>query len=166
MVFERSACVKCHTTVDRDTPLAPSLRGVARGQKPEYLVESVLYPSKVIKTGFETERVTTRTGKGTHRPGQGRRQGAALVLNLDSEVRVRKADVESRAVQKVSLMPEGQEKLLSRQEFLDLTVYLASLRATDFIPQKRPLCLTRLQFGEPRPGFVLSLLEVGPERCL
>src|SRR5262249_10175526 len=63
MVFERNACVKCHVSVDRDVPLAPSLKGVARGQKADYLVESVLYPSKIIKTGFETEKVTTKKGR-------------------------------------------------------------------------------------------------------
>jgi putative heme-binding domain-containing protein len=127
LVFERSACVKCHTTVDRDTPLAPSLKGVSRGQKPDYLVESVLFPSKVIKTGFETERVTTKSGKVL--TGLVKDDGKSLrILNADSEVRLSKSDVESREVQKVSLMPEGQEKLISRQEFLDLIVYLASLR--------------------------------------
>ncbi len=127
MVFERSACVKCHTTVDRDTPRAPSLRGVARGQKPDYLVESVLYPSKVIKTGFETERVTTKAGKVL--TGLVKDDGKVLrILDADGEVRLRKSDVETREVQKVSLMPEGQEKQLSRNEFLDLIVYLSSLR--------------------------------------
>jgi putative heme-binding domain-containing protein len=100
---------------------------VARGQKPDYLVESVLYPSKVIKTGFETEEVTMKSGKVL--TGLVKDNGKSLrILNLDSEVTVLKSDVESRAVQKVSLMPDGQEKLMSRKEFLDLIVYLSSLR--------------------------------------
>lgn len=127
MVFERNACVKCHVTVDRDTPLAPSLKGVARGQKPDYLVESVLYPSKVIKTGFETEKVTTKKGKVL--TGLVKDDGKELrILDGDREVRLSKEEVDARAVQKVSLMPEGQEKLLSRTELLDLIAYLASLR--------------------------------------
>src|SRR5262249_3329515 len=44
-VFDRSACTKCHTTVTQDTPLAPSLKGIATAQKIDYLIESVLYPS-------------------------------------------------------------------------------------------------------------------------
>ena len=62
-VFERGACTKCHTSVNQNTPLAPSLQGIGKGQKPEYLVESVLFPSKIIKTGFETERIVTKSGK-------------------------------------------------------------------------------------------------------
>jgi len=127
MVFERNACVKCHTAVDRDTPLAPSLKEVARGQKTDYLVESVLYPSKVIKTGFETELVTTKKGKVL--TGLVKDDGKTLrILDGDREVKLDKAEVESRAVQKQSLMPEGQEKQMSRAEFLDLIAYLASLR--------------------------------------
>jgi putative membrane-bound dehydrogenase-like protein len=127
LVFERGACTKCHTAVNRDTPLAPSLKGVGKGQKPDYLAESVLYPSKIIKTGFETERIVTKSGKTL--TGLVKDQGSALrVLNLDGEVVIPKKDIEEREVQKISLMPEGQEKQLSRQEFLDLIVYLQSLR--------------------------------------
>ncbi len=127
LVFERNACAKCHTAVDRDTPLAPSLKEVARGQKAEYLVESVLYPSKIIKTGFETEQVMTRAGKVLK--GLVKDDGKTLrVLDGDKEVKLDKADVESREVLKVSLMPEGQERQMSRSEFLDLIAYLASLR--------------------------------------
>src|SRR5262249_38325788 len=44
------------------TPLAPSLKGIA-AQKIDYLLESVLFPSKIIKTGFESETITTTDGK-------------------------------------------------------------------------------------------------------
>jgi putative heme-binding domain-containing protein len=126
-VFERSACTKCHTTVTQDTPLAPSLKGIATAQKIDYLIESVLYPSKVIKTGFETELIVTKDGKTL--TGLVKDDGMFLrVLNLDKEVRVAKKDIEERAIQKVSIMPEGQEKQVSRQEFIDLMAYLLTLK--------------------------------------
>ncbi len=126
-VFERTGCVKCHTTVTENTPLAPSLKGIATAQKPDYLIESVLYPSKVIKTGFDTEAIVTRDGKSLS--GLVREDGAFLrVLTADKETRIAKKDVEERSIQKVSIMPEGQEKLISRREFLDLVAYLASLK--------------------------------------
>ena len=126
-VFERAACTKCHTTVTQDTPLAPSLKGIATAQKAEYLVESVLYPSKVIKTGYETEQIVLKNGKIVS--GLVKDEGQFLrVLTADSEARFAKKDIEERHIQKLSIMPEGQEKLLSRQEFLDLIVYLQSLK--------------------------------------
>ena len=100
---------------------------LARIEKPEYLVESVLYPSKVIKTGFETEQIVTKSGK-TY-SGLVKDEGKVLrISTADRTDRVAKADIEERTVQKVSLMPDGQEKMLSPQEFLDLIVYLQSLR--------------------------------------
>ena len=50
------------------------------------------------------------------------------VLNLDMDVRVAKSDVESRTVARLSIMPEGQEAMLSRREFVDLIAYLTTLR--------------------------------------
>src|SRR5205823_14314703 len=80
-VFERNACTKCHTTATATTLLAPSLKGVAQ-QKTEYLIESVLYPSKVIKTGWEVEVVETKGGKTL--TGLVKDEGKFLrVLNLD-----------------------------------------------------------------------------------
>src|SRR5207253_4670419 len=82
-VFERNACTKCHTTATTTTPLAPSLKGVAH-QKVDYLIESVLYPSKIIKTGFESETVELKNGKTLS--GLVKDEGKFLrVLNLDKE---------------------------------------------------------------------------------
>jgi putative membrane-bound dehydrogenase-like protein len=126
-VFERTGCTKCHTAVTQDTPLAPSLKGIATAQKIDYLIESVLYPSKVIKTGFETELILTKDGKSV--TGLVKDEGTTLrVLNLDKEVRIAKKDIEERSIQKISIMPEGQEKLMSRQEFVDLMCYLLTLK--------------------------------------
>jgi putative heme-binding domain-containing protein len=125
-VFERNACTKCHTTATQTTLLAPSLKGIG-GQKVEYLIESVLFPSKVIKTGFEAETVNRTNGK--IYIGLVKEDGDFLrVLNQDFEVRIPKKEVESRTVSRVSIMPEGQEQVMSRREFVDLIAYLATLK--------------------------------------
>jgi putative heme-binding domain-containing protein len=125
-VFERTGCTKCHTTATQTTLLAPSLKGVG-AQKIDYLVESVLFPSKVIKTGFESQTIVTRDGRTLS--GLVKEEGGMLrVLNLDKDVRIAKGDVEERRLQKVSIMPEGQEAQLSRHEFVDLVAYLATLK--------------------------------------
>jgi putative heme-binding domain-containing protein len=125
-VFERTGCTRCHTTATQTTPLAPSLKGIA-AQKVDYLVESVLYPSKVIKTGFETERIVTTDGRTL--TGLVKEEGAFLrILNLDQDVKIARSAVEERQLQKISVMPEGQEALMSRREFVDLMVYLGTLK--------------------------------------
>ena len=125
-VFERNACTKCHTTATATTPLAPSLRGIA-SQKVDYLIESVLYPSKIIKTGWEVENIELKNGKTL--VGLVKEDGKHLrILNLDKDERVLKTDIESRATSKISVMPEGQEATLSRREFVDLIAYLQTLK--------------------------------------
>src|SRR5205085_8584137 len=124
--FERTGCTKCHTTATQTTPLAPSLKGIA-AQKADYLVESVLFPSKVIKTGFETETITTKDGRTLS--GLVKEEGDFLrVLNLDKDAKIAKSEVEERRLQKISIMPEGQEALMSRREFVDLLAYLQTLK--------------------------------------
>lgn len=126
-VFERSACVTCHTAIDADTLRAPSLKGIGKAQKPDYLVESLLHPSKILKTGFETEVVTTVDGK--IYSGLVKDDGKQLrIITADSEIKLDKSKVDERVVQKKSLMPENQEQMLSLQELHDLLAYLMSLR--------------------------------------
>jgi len=126
-VFSRAGCVKCHTTATADTPRAPSLKGIGKDQKHHYLLESLLHPSKVIKTGYLSEAVVTTDGEA--HMGLVREEGENLrVLGADKEVVVPKSKVESRSVIKTSIMPEGQERQLSLSEIVDLVLYLESLR--------------------------------------
>jgi putative membrane-bound dehydrogenase-like protein len=125
-VFDRSGCTKCHTTATQTTLLAPSLKGIGQ-QKLDYLIESVLFPSKIIKTGFETQSVVLKDGRTLN--GLVKEEGGFLrVLNQDKDVKVAKGDVEERRLQKISVMPEGQEAQMSRREFVDLMAYLATLK--------------------------------------
>ncbi|MBI3821696.1 MAG: hypothetical protein HY289_03340, partial [Planctomycetes bacterium] len=129
-VFERNSCTKCHTTATATTLLAPSLKGVAQ-QKPEYLIESVLYPSKIIKTGWELETIELKSGKVLS--GLVKDEGKTLRViqamdYLAKPLVIDKADIDARSVSKISLMPEGQEATLSRREFVDLIAYLQTLK--------------------------------------
>ncbi|MSU78952.1 MAG: hypothetical protein EXS16_12765 [Gemmataceae bacterium] len=129
-VFERNACTKCHTTATATTPLAPSLKGVA-GQKLDYLIESVLYPSKIIKTGWEVELIELKNGKVI--TGLVKDDGKTLRViqandYLKGDLRIDKADVDTRRTSKISLMPEGQEATMSRRELVDLIAYLQTLK--------------------------------------
>ncbi|MFO0806820.1 MAG: heme-binding protein, partial [Gemmataceae bacterium] len=51
------SCAKCH---DGDAQLGPDIAKAGKEATAEHLVESVLFPSKVVKKGFETIVVTTK----------------------------------------------------------------------------------------------------------
>ncbi len=126
-VFERAGCVKCHTAMDQNTLRAPSLKGIGKAQTPQYLVESILEPSKIIKTGFEVERIETKDGD-THIALVQDKGDALRVITADQDFALAKSKIESRAVQKLSLMPVGLTDNLSQDELNDLVAYLRSLQ--------------------------------------
>src|SRR5262245_38082081 len=56
------SCVKCHDA-DTGTQLGPDIAKAGPDANAEYLIESVLHPSKVLKKGYETVVVTTSDGR-------------------------------------------------------------------------------------------------------
>lgn len=126
-VFERVGCVKCHTAVNADVLRAPSLNGIGKAQTLQYLIESILEPSKILKTGFDVERIEMKDGE--IYVGLVKDDGDMLrVISADAELRIGKADVTTRTVQKLSLMPTNLTDMLSQDEFNDLVAYLRSLQ--------------------------------------
>jgi len=125
-VFERTGCVKCHAAGSQGTERAPPLAGIGKTQKIDYLIEAVLEPSKIIKTGFEIETITMQDGRVFSGLVKEEKDTLRIVMP-DAETRVKKADVDERVVQKKSLMPDGQHRTLSPREFADLVGYLQSL---------------------------------------
>src|SRR5436190_24230057 len=55
-------CAKCHDA-ETGTQLGPDIAQAGKEATAEYLIESVLLPSKVIKKGYEPLIVTTTDGR-------------------------------------------------------------------------------------------------------
>ena len=125
------ACRRCHA-VSGESPLGPKLSGQRDGATDEFLVESLLKPSKVIRKGFETINVVTDEGKVftgllvKDTPEsvvlrEGRPDGKVITIL--------KSDIDEQAKPQTSIMPAGQVNLLtSRQQFMDLVKYLIEVR--------------------------------------
>ena len=91
----------------------------------------MLYPSEVVKTGWEVETIATKDGKVI--TGLAKDEGKTLRViqamdYLAKPLVIDKANIDERSVSKISLMPEGQEATLSRREFVDLIAYLQTLK--------------------------------------
>lgn len=128
LAFNLHPCHQCHLPRGGDPLLGPPLQGIASLQPPEYLVDSILYPSQVVKTGYQAEAVVTR--KGEVLAGRIVADGDDLVITSGPGVqrRVPLAQVKGREEQKLSIMPEGLEQEMTEAELVDLAAYLASLR--------------------------------------
>lgn len=125
----RAACATCHKT-DAAAPVAfgPNLAQIAAASQPDYLLESILTPSKIIKTGFQAEQVETTDGQ-TFSGLIDLQHGILMVKTSPSETaRLPLATVTRRTASALSSMPTGLEASMSTAELADLLAYLASLK--------------------------------------
>ena len=135
LVFYKSAaaCVSCHSTGETKSPLGPDLTVVgqdAKGQtqSDEYLIESLLHPSKSIRGGFETAKIINADGDVVTGLLIADRDDKVILRdasNLDKEVVVDKEEIEAMRLSDKSLMPEGLVASIPNQgDFLDLAKYV------------------------------------------
>jgi putative heme-binding domain-containing protein len=172
LVFYRPelTCTRCHTVGENGPGLGPDLAKAGPEATDVYLIESVLLPSKVIKKGFETVTVTTKTGRTiTGLLAENRLE--ALVLRDPAQdgklVTIAKNDIEGRDDKAPSIMPDGLMNLLDgRQEFLDLARYLMEVaqHGPERARQLRPAA--SLFASPPLPDYERDLDHAGLVRAL
>jgi len=129
LAFRVHACDTCHESdVAGSGPFGADLRGVAKANKPPYLVDSILYPSQVVKTGFLADVVITNGGRVYS--GKVEEDGDDLVVRSspDTTSRVARADVLTHEKGRTSIMPENLEEAMTEAELVDLIAYLKTLR--------------------------------------
>jgi putative heme-binding domain-containing protein len=137
-VFERIGCAACHDVAGKSQMFGPSLRDIGKGASAASIAESILFPSRVIKDGFETQIVRTKSGQELE--GWVEQHGAEVIVVRGGSERVRiKADdiVERRKLDR-SPMPDVSMAGLSIDELCDLLNYLVSQGG-----QTRPPATTR-----------------------
>jgi putative heme-binding domain-containing protein len=129
-VFRRAdqLCLKCHAVGGAGGQVGPDLSSIGASAQVDYLIESLLLPSKAIKENYHALLVTTT--KGQQLTGIKVRQTAtALVLrdDQDREVAVPLKEIEEQTPSKASLMPEGLVDPLTHGELVDLVRFLSEL---------------------------------------
>jgi putative heme-binding domain-containing protein len=124
----KGQCAKCHTIDGEGGRVGPALDHIASRRAPEFIMESLLQPSKDIDPQYETLRVVTK-------------DGAAIIglrvneTNFSVQLReengrfhsFNKSELDEINVLKKSLMPDDIAQQLTVREFHDLFAYLMSL---------------------------------------
>ncbi|MDB5390834.1 MAG: Cytochrome c, partial [Planctomycetaceae bacterium] len=124
-----AGCYKCHTVDGRGGRVGPDLTTIARTMDRTKLIQSILEPSREISPQFTSWNFELTSGQVL--------QGL-LVSEESEKIKVATADgkmhdltlkeIESRAPQSLSLMPEKLYDQLTMQEFLDLIAFLETLK--------------------------------------
>jgi putative heme-binding domain-containing protein len=121
-------CLKCHAIGGAGGNVGPELRSLGASSQPDYILESLLDPSKKIKEGYNAVMVVDDAGRTT----QGlrvRTTDTELVLrNAEGiEVAIPKNKIDEQTDSPNSLMPLSLFDELTVQEVTDLTRFLSEL---------------------------------------
>ena len=122
-VFKRE-CAQCHRLDQEGFSVGPDLFGV-RNQPKEAILLHLLVPDQEITQGFSAYNVVTKDGRVlTGLIASETPTSLTLRQPLGKEVSVLRDEVEELGVSTLSLMPQGLEKNINRQDFADLLAYL------------------------------------------
>ena len=125
---ENLQCVACHAIGEVGGVIGPNLVSIGASAPVDYLIESLLEPSKKIKEGYHTNLVTLKNGDS---------YAGGILSETDTEVvirdltgkhnRIAKRDISNQTISPVSLMPVGLTTQLREDEFVDLVRFMVEL---------------------------------------
>jgi len=123
------ACSTCHRFGNDGGLVGPDLTKVGAIRSGRDLLESIVFPSSTFAQGYENYVVTTK--KRVQFVGViAERTEESLVLRDSSgaEVRIAQDQVTKLTRDSSSIMPDGLDRALTREEFADLLAFLQSLK--------------------------------------
>lgn len=125
----RAACVKCHTTDGSAGKAGPDLLSIGDKFPRRDLIEAILEPSAAIAVGYGATTVETKSGEEvTGIIKQATDAFVDLVTAEGKHVRIASKEIKQQRGNTISLMPEGLQQGMSREQFTDLIEYLTTLR--------------------------------------
>jgi putative membrane-bound dehydrogenase-like protein len=123
-------CATCHVVNGAGGTVGPDLSEIGAKYSRRDLAESVLYPNKAVREGYQQVIARTRSGQTYAGPLKTETSDLVVLQEADGTLRrISKADVEARKDSGLSPMPEGLCTGLSPEQFTDLVSYLESLKA-------------------------------------
>ena len=123
------ACISCHKLKGVGlTDIGPDLGSIGASAPADYIIESLLEPSKKIKEGFQSITITTKDGD-FYAGSIVKEYGTRIRIKTSSgeELTIQKSNIKSRETSKVSMMPVGLTDTLNESELIDLLKYLTEL---------------------------------------
>lgn len=125
----RNNCFACHRAVGRGGTVGPDLSKIGQFRTRSELLESIVFPSRSITPQFQTHSIAMRDGRVATGLVVRETADALYVRAPDlAEIRVARSNVEDVVPATVSLMPDGLERSLTRQQLADLLEFLSQQR--------------------------------------
>ena len=122
---QKAACFTCHAIGYRGGKLGPDLTRIGAVRTEMDLLESIVFPSASFVRSYEPSIVVTVDGRSFQGVVRDEPGGTLAVQTTATQVeRVPRDEVESIEPGRVSIMPQGYDKLLSPQDLADLVAFL------------------------------------------
>jgi putative heme-binding domain-containing protein len=125
--YAQAQCILCHRFGNSGGSVGPELAAVASRLSPRDVLESIIEPSKVVSELFQNTIIETKDGDVlTGRVVEENDQRIVLMTApiKGTKVDIRKSDIASRRLSKVSPMPDGLVNSMTESEIWDLMAYL------------------------------------------
>ncbi|HEY5313028.1 MAG TPA: HEAT repeat domain-containing protein, partial [Pirellulales bacterium] len=124
-----AACASCHRVGSEGALIGPDLSKVGKIRAPRDLLEAVIYPSASFVRNYESYTIATSSGQ-VYSGIISRETTDSVFLRTPQreEIRVPRAGIEQLAPSKVSIMPQGFDKLLTKNQLRDVFAFLQSLK--------------------------------------
>jgi len=125
----KAGCTACHTVQGQGGKVGPDLTKIGSIRAARDLLEAVVFPSATFARGYEPFLVRTKDGAVLDGLIARETADAIVLFTADRvEKRIPRASVEELRQSKLSVMPQGLDAQITRDELRDLIAYLLSLR--------------------------------------
>lgn len=122
-------CVKCHTVRGTGGKVGPDLSAVGGTRPLEYIMESILRPSTVIVSGYETYMVTLKGGQVLTGTLKGENDQEIRLGTSEGEIMtIPRADIAQLEQQEISAMPSNFAELITVEDFHHILAFLLTLQ--------------------------------------
>ncbi len=125
----RASCYGCHRVGPEGGNIGPDLTTIGAVRSGRDLLEAIVYPSATFAQGFDPFVVATSDGRILNGV-IAQRDGNSIVLRTTdrAEIHLRPEEVDEIRPSPTSIMPQGLDTTLSRDELRDLLAFLQGLK--------------------------------------
>ncbi len=125
----KAACSSCHPIGYAGGHVGPDLTNIGKARTERDLLEAIVYPSASFVRSFEPMIVSTKSDEDYS--GILKKDSAdeiILVTGPNAEVKIARADIKEMRPGAVSVMPQGLDTQLTKQELTDLVTFLKATK--------------------------------------
>jgi putative heme-binding domain-containing protein len=134
---QKAACFGCHAIGREGGKLGPDLTAIGAIRSGRDLIEALIFPSASFVPGYEPYRIETKTDTFTGVIGSQTPEVVVLKTGANAEERIPRDTIRSITPGTVSIMPEGLDVALTREELLDLLAFLQAQNGDAMLQPKQ-----------------------------